>query len=195
MPCCQLFAAGSDTYTSYGYCETITPDNGYQMVSGSLTYTLAIENGETVKITNNRFTMPDGNVSISCQWETAATTAKGITSFSINGVAGAVNNTTNTITITMPRGTDVTKLTPVIATNGVKSLTPGSGETVNFTNSVTYTATMEDGSTKTYTVTVYVDKGTLADQFWDKLTDFATQVPWWQYAEKQQSTSKYPKYW
>ena len=174
---------------------TVTPDNGYQMVSGSLTYTLAIENGETVKITNNRFTMPDGNVSISCQWETAATTAKGITSFSINGVAGAVNNTTNTITITMPRGTDVTKLTPVIATNGVKSLTPGNGETVDFTNAVTYTAAMEDGSSKTYTVTVYVDKGTLADQFWDKLTDFATQVPWWQYAEKQQSTSKYPKYW
>ena len=174
---------------------TVTPDDGYQMVEGSLTYTLAIENGKTVKITNNRFTMPEGNVTISCQWGTAATTAKGITSFSINGVAGAVNNTTNTITITMPRGTDVTKLTPVIATNGVKSLTPSSGETVNFTNAVTYTAAMEDGSSKTYTVTVYVDKGTLADQFWDKLTDFATQVPWWQYAEKQQSTSKYPKYW
>ena len=174
---------------------TVTPDNGYQMVSGSLTYTLAKEGGETKTITNNRFTMPVGDVSITCKWETATTTAKGITSFSINGVAGAVNNTTNTITITMPRGTDVTKLAPVIATNGVKSLTPSSGETVNFTNAVTYTATMEDGSTKTYTVTVYVDKGTLADQFWDKLTDFATQVPWWQYAEKQQSTSKYPKYW
>ena len=174
---------------------TVTPDNGYQMVSGSLTYTLAKEGGETKTITNNRFTMPAGDVSITCKWETATTTAKGITSFSINGVAGAVNNSTNTITITMPRGTDVTKLTPVIATNGVKSLTPGSGETVNFTNAVTYTATMEDGSSKTYTVTVYVDKGTLADQFWDKLTDFANQVPWWQYAEKQQSTSKYPKYW
>ena len=174
---------------------TITPDSGYQMVADSLTYTLAVSSGETVKITNNRFTMPEGNVSISCQWETAATTSTGITGFSINGVAGAVNNTTNTITITMPRGTDVTKLTPVIATNGVKSLTPGNGETVNFTNAVTYTAAMEDGSSKTYTVTVYVDKGTLADQFWDKLTDFATQVPWWQYAEKQQSTSKYPKYW
>ena len=174
---------------------TVTPDDGYQMVEGSLTYTLAIENGKTVKITNNRFTMPEGNVTISCQWETAATTSTGITGFSINGVAGAVNNSTNTITITMPRGTDVTKLTPVIATNGVKSLTPGNGETVNFTNAVTYTAAMEDGSSKTYTVTVYVDKGTLADQFWDKLTDFATQVPWWQYAEKQQSTSKYPKYW
>ena len=174
---------------------TVTPDDGYQMVEGSLTYTLAIENGKTVKITNNRFTMPEGNVTISCQWETAATTSTGITGFSINGVAGAVNNSTNTITITMPRGTDVTKLAPVIATNGVKSLTPGSGETVDFTNSVTYTATMEDGSTKTYIVTVYVNKGTLSDQFWDKLTDFATQVPWWQYAEKQQSTSKYPKYW
>ena len=174
---------------------TVTPDSGYQMAEGSLTYSLAVAGGETVKITNNRFAMPEGNVSISCQWETAATTSTGITGFSINGVAGAVNNTTNTITITMPRGTDLTKLTPVIATNGVKSLTPGNGETVNFTNAVTYTAAMEDGSSKTYTVTVYVDKGTLADQFWDKLTDFATQVPWWQYAEKQQSASKYPKYW
>ena len=174
---------------------TVTPDSGYQMAKGSLTYSLAVAGGETVKITNNRFAMPEGNVSISCQWETAATTSTGITGFSINGVAGAVNNTTNTITITMPRGTDLTKLTPVIATNGVKSLTPGNGETVNFTNAVTYTAAMEDGSSKTYTVTVYVDKGTLADQFWDKLTDFATQVPWWQYAEKQQSASKYPKYW
>ena len=174
---------------------TVTPDSGYQMVADSLTYTLAVAGGETVKITNNRFTMPEGNVSISCQWETAATTSKGITSFSISGVVGAVNNTTNTITITLPRGTDVTKLTPVIATNGVKSLTPGSGETVDFTNAVTYTAAMEDGSSKTYTITVYVDKGTLADQFWDKLTDFATQVPWWEYAKHQQSTSKYPKYW
>ena len=174
---------------------TVTPDDGYQMVEGSLTYTLAIENGETVKITNNRFTMPEGNVTISCQWETAATTSTGITGFSINGVAGTVNNTTNTITITMPRGTDVTKLAPVIATNGVRSLTPGSGETVDFTNSVTYTATMEDGSTKTYIVTVYVNKGTLSDQFWDKMTDFTNQVPWWEYAKNQQSTSSYPKYW
>ena len=174
---------------------TATPDSGYQMAEGSLTYSLAVAGGETVKITGNRFTMPAGNVTITCKWETATTTVKGITSFSINGVAGAVNNSTNTITITMPRGTDVTKLTPVIATNGVKSLTPSSGETVNFTNAVTYTAAMEDGSSKTYTVTVYVDKGTPADQFWDRLTDFATQVPWWQYAEKQQSTSKYPKYW
>ena len=174
---------------------TVTPKTGYQMKAGSLRYAFSAPGAKYKTITGNSFKMPGGDVSITCDWETASTTVNGITAFSINGVAGAVNNSTNTITITMPRGTDVTKLTPVIATNGVKSLTPGNGETVNFTNAVTYTVAMEDGSSKTYTVTVYVDKGTLADQFWDKLTDFATQVPWWQYAEKQQSTSKYPKYW
>ena len=174
---------------------TVTPKTGYQMKAGSLRYAFSAPGAKYKTITGNSFKMPGGDVSITCDWETASTTVNGITAFSINGVAGAVNNSTNTITITMPRGTDVTKLTPVIATNGVKSLTPGNGETVDFTNAVTYTAAMEDGSSKTYTVTVYVDKGTLADQFWDKLTDFATQVPWWQYAEKQQSTSKYPKYW
>ena len=174
---------------------TVTPKTGYQMKAGSLRYAFSAPGAKYETITGNSFKMPGGDVSITCDWETASTTVNGITAFSINGVAGAVNNTTNTITITMPRGTDVTKLTPVIATSGVKSLTPGSGVTVDFTNAVTYTAAMEDGSSKTYTVTVYVDKGTLADQFWDKLTDFATQVPWWQYAEKQQSTSKYPKYW
>ena len=174
---------------------TVTPKTGYQMKAGSLRYAFSEPGAAYTAITGYSFKMPGGDVSITCDWETASTTVNGITAFSINGVAGAVNNSTNTITITMPRGTDVTKLTPVIATNGVKSLTPGNGETVNFTNAVTYTVAMEDGSSKTYTVTVYVDKGTLADQFWDKLTDFATQVPWWQYAEKQQSTSKYPKYW
>ena len=174
---------------------TVTPKTGYQMKAGSLRYAFSEPGAAYTAITDYSFKMPGGDVSITCDWETASTTVNGITAFSINGVAAAVNNTTNTITITMPRGTDVTKLTPVIATNGVKSLTPGNGETVNFTNAVTYTAAMEDGSSKTYTVTVYVDKGTLADQFWDKLTDFATQVPWWEYAKHQQSTSKYPKYW
>ena len=174
---------------------TVIPNSGYQMVEGSLSYTLAVDGGETVKITDYKFTMPASDVTLACKWETASTTVDGITAFSINGIAAAVNNTTNTITITMPRGTDVTKLTPVIATNGVKSLTPGSGVTVDFTNAVTYTATMDDGSTKTYIVTVYVNKGTLADQFWDKLTDFVSQVPWWEYAKHQQSTSSYPKYW
>jgi hypothetical protein len=94
-----------------------------------------------------------------------------------------------TITITMPRGTDVTKLTPVIATNGVKSLTPGTGETVDFTNAVTYTAAMEDGNSKTYTVTVYVDKGTLADQFWDMSVGNPTGVQYLRCSKRADSKS------
>ena len=94
-----------------------------------------------------------------------------------------------TITITMPRGTDVTKLTPVIATNGVKSLTPGTGETVDFTNAVTYTAAMEDGNSKTYTVTVYVDKGTLADQFWDMSVGNPTGVQYLRRSKRADSKS------
>ena len=94
-----------------------------------------------------------------------------------------------TITITMPRGTDVTKLTPVIATNGAKSLTPGTGETVDFTNAVTYTAAMEDGSSKTYTVTVYVDKGTLADQFWDMSVGNPTGVQYLRCSKRADSKS------
>ena len=174
---------------------TVTPKTGYQMKAGSLRYAFSTPGAAYTAITGYSFKMPGGNIDITCDWETASTTVDGITAFSINGIAAAVNNTTNTITITMPRGTDVTKLTPVIATNGVKSLTPGSGVTMDFTNAVTYTATMDDGSTKTYIVTVYVNKGTLADQFWDKLTDFVSQVPWWEYAKHQQSTSSYPKYW
>ena len=94
-----------------------------------------------------------------------------------------------TITITMPRGTDVTKLTPVIATNGVKSLTPGTGETVDFTNAVTYTAAMEDGNSKTYTVTVYVGKGTLADQFWDMSVGNPTGVQYLRCSKRADSKS------
>lgn len=68
MPCCQLFAAGSDTYTSYGYCETITPDSGYQMVEGSLCYGFAKGGAPMDKvITNNRFKMPAGDINITCQ--------------------------------------------------------------------------------------------------------------------------------
>ena len=68
MPCCQLFAAGSDTYTSYGYCETITPDSGYQMVEGSLCYGFAKGGAPMDKvITNNRFKMPAGDINTASQ--------------------------------------------------------------------------------------------------------------------------------
>lgn len=174
---------------------TATPDTGMQMVAGSLTYTLAVAGGETKVIDNFTFTMPAGDVSLTCKWETKSTTVDGITGFSINGVLGSINHTNGTISVVMPYGTDVSKLVPVISGNNIASITPGSGVMQDFSKPVTYTVTLTDGTVKTYTATVYVQSGTAADQMWEKLTDFYNQVPWWKYAEHQQSYGKYPRYW
>lgn len=183
-------AGAGDTIT-----VTATPDAGMQLVAGSLTYTLAVAGGETKKIDNFTFTMPAGDVSLTCKWETKSTTVDGITGFSINGVSGSINQTNGTISVVMPYGTDVSQLVPVISGNNITDMTPGSGVMQNFSKPVTYTVTLADGTTKTYTVTVYVQSGTAADQMWGKLTDFYNQVPWWKYAEHQQSYGRYPRYW
>ena len=174
---------------------TATPDAGMQLIAGSLTYTLAVAGGETKKIDNFTFIMPAGDVSLTCKWETKSTTVDGITGFSINGVSGSINQTNGTISVVMPYGTDVSKLVPVISGNNITDMTPGSGVMQNFSKPVTYTVTLADGTIKTYTVTVYVQSGTAADQMWGKLTDFYNQVPWWKYAEHQQSYGRYPRYW
>ena len=174
---------------------TVQPNSGMQMVAGSLSYTLAIAGGETKKIENYSFTMPAGDVSLTCRWETATVITNGITSFSIMGVQGVVNNTTNTISIVMPYGTDVTQLIPTVSGNNIQNITPTAGKVLDFSKPVTYTVTLTDGTVVRYTVTVYVQEGTAADKMWDSLTDFYDQTPWWEYAEHQQSYGKYPTYW
>lgn len=174
---------------------TVVPDAGMQMVAGSMKYTLGVAGGESTPITDGTFTMPSADVTLSCKWEAVKTSTDGITAFTIDGVAGVVDNTTNTISVVMAYGTDVTKLIPIISGNNIASISPASGQMVDFTTSVRYTVTLTDGTVKYYTVTVYVQEGTAADKMWDKLTDFYDQTPWWEYAEHQTSTGSYPKYW
>ncbi len=57
------------------------------------------------------------------------------------------------VTLTVPYGTDVTALAPVIVTTG-ESISPASGVSRNFSSPQTYTVTAQDGSTQSYTVTV-----------------------------------------
>ncbi len=175
---------------------SISAADGMQMKVGSLTYTEAIENGKTVTIENSKFTMPACDVTISCQWESTASqpTGGGITGFVIDGIPGTIDVGGN-IVVTMPYKTDVTALRPVITGVNIAEMTPASSEAVDFTKPVIYTVTLTDGTVKTYTATVYVQSGTAADQMWGKLTDFHNQVPWWKYAEHQQSYGKYPRYW
>lgn len=83
-------------------------------------------------------------------------TAFGFTTPEVTGEIDGLN-----ITATVPHGTDVTELVATFTTTGesvkVGETAQVSGTTVNdFTSPVTYVATAEDGSTKSYVVTVSV---------------------------------------
>ena len=175
---------------------SISAADGMQMKVGSLTYTEAIENGKTVTIENGKFTMPACDVTISCQWESTASqpTGGGITGFVIDGIPGTIDVGGN-IVVTMPYKTDVTALRPVITGVNIAEMTPASSEAVDFTKPVIYTVTLTDGTVKLYTVTVQLHNAGAADELWDKLTDPSQTLPWWKYAEHQQSYGKYPRYW
>jgi hypothetical protein len=86
---------------------------------------------------------------------------KAITAYSLRGAAGTINDTAKTISVTMPKGTNITALVSTFTTTGtdvkVVNLGQSSGTTPNdFTNPVAYVVTAADSSTATYTVTVTV---------------------------------------
>ena len=81
--------------------------------------------------------------------------AKAITAFSFTSPAatGVINESTHTIAVTVPYGTNVTALTPTITHTGA-SISPTGAQ--NFTNPVTYTVTAADATTQAYVVTVTI---------------------------------------
>ena len=86
-----------------------------------------------------------------------ADSAKAITAFSFASPAatGVINETAHTIAVTVPFGTNVTAVVPMIFITGA-SVSPASGVANNFTSPVTYTVTAADASTQDYVVTVTV---------------------------------------
>ncbi len=82
--------------------------------------------------------------------------SKAITAFSFTSPAatGAINETSHTIDIIVPYGTDVTALVPTITISSGASISPSSGVARNFTSPVTYTVTAADLLTQDYVVTV-----------------------------------------
>ncbi|MGH7239475.1 MAG: DUF5018 domain-containing protein [Candidatus Saccharimonadales bacterium] len=85
---------------------------------------------------------------------------KAITSFVLTGltppVNGVIDENTHSIDLTVPKGTDVTKLAPSITVSDNATVSPVSGTSEDFTSPVTYTVTAQDGSAQDYTVTVTV---------------------------------------
>lgn len=78
-----------------------------------------------------------------------------IKSFTINGVAATVNDISKTITMTLPEGTNLTALKPVIEVTEGVSISPASGAAVDFSNAVTFVVTA-NGKSVNYTANVGV---------------------------------------
>jgi uncharacterized repeat protein (TIGR02543 family) len=79
-------------------------------------------------------------------------------SFTSPAANGTIDNSANTIAVSVPAGTDVTELTPTITlTDGNASVSPAGGTAQDFSSPATYTVTAEDGATtRAYIVTVTV---------------------------------------
>ena len=67
---------------------------------------------------------------------------------------GIIDEANHTVSLTLPAGTSVQALAPVIAVSAKATVSPASGTVRDFTAPVTYTVTAEDGSVQAYTVTV-----------------------------------------
>lgn len=188
---------------------TVTPKTGYKLTPGTLKYSESSSTGAVVNIdeTTFTFTMPASEISISCTWTAESTdqpetTTGKIGAFVVNGVSGTVDNTTGMITVTLPNGTDLTSLAPVITISGAKSISPASGATVDLSSPVTYTLTLEDGTTKTYTVRAYVEGPSKSDQLWNDMLnnvdgspDHSGSKTWWKKAKDLKKHNDYPEYW
>ena len=87
---------------------------------------------------------------------------KAITNFTINSVDADIDESEKTIALTLPLGTDVTQLVPELEISENATVSPKSGEKVNFTKSVEYVVTAQDESFTVYTVNVNLEKSSQA---------------------------------
>jgi hypothetical protein len=136
-------------------------DSGVAVVSvaagsGGVPVTVTGAGAGTAEIT--AVTEDGGKTTVCTVTVTAPSTEAFITGFSL-GVSGesvSINNSTNTITVILPFGNDMSAgRTPVISLSPGATVNPPSGQSQVFSGDKTYTVTAEDGTTtKTYTVKV-----------------------------------------
>jgi hypothetical protein len=93
---------------------------------------------------------------LGCEEESSPSDAKEIISFSINDKAGSINHTEGTIEFYAAGATNVTALSPEVTVPKTATVTPASGDAVDFTLPVVYRVIAENLTEKTYLVTVIV---------------------------------------
>ncbi len=123
--------------------ESINPDNIVQDFSSPVTYTVTAENDDTQEYT------------VTVALEVEESDENSITSFELEGIT--IDNPENEFTITLPAGTDVTALTPMIIHDG-ESINPDN-TAQDFSSPVTYTVTAENDDIQEYIVTVELESG------------------------------------
>jgi len=93
---------------------------------------------------------------LSCSSDDDATTLsseKEILQFTVSGgTTGTINHDTNTITVTVPFGTDVTSVTPALSISENATYSPTGAQ--DFSSPVVYTITAQDGTEVQYTINV-----------------------------------------
>lgn len=91
--------------------------------------------------------------------------AKSINSFVFNNInpsiIATIDSVKKTITAIVPIGTDLTKLTPTISISPGASISPATGVAQDFSKSVTYIITAEDGSSQSYSAQIAIPKATI----------------------------------
>lgn len=88
---------------------------------------------------------------------TPKSSAKSLDAPAVDGVSGATSTfdaATNSYTVTVPGGTEVTAIKFTFSLPAGATAKPATSSVQNFTNPVTYTVTAEDGSTQAFTVRV-----------------------------------------
>ncbi|MGE0090819.1 MAG: T9SS type A sorting domain-containing protein, partial [Bacteroidales bacterium] len=89
---------------------------------------------------------------------TTQSSAKDITSFTVEGIVGDATIGDGTVSATVEFGTDITSLKPVFDISDLASIADTSAAR-DFTNPQTYVVTAEDGTTKDWVVTITEESG------------------------------------
>lgn len=129
---------------------------------GDNEYVIAAENGVertwTVKITR-----------------TPAAKGNSILSFRYGSVQGIINNNTGEITMELPAGT-ATSFAPVIEVSPFATISPASGVKQDFSKTVTYVVTAENGNTNTYNVNVSFTGAVAENEYKDDLQSVVNKI-------------------
>lgn len=114
------------------------------LVEGNNEYTVTAEDGSTKSY----------NVIIS---RAAVSKEKKILSFKCGGYTAVINDAASTVTLDLPKGMS-SVFAPEIEVSEFATITPASGEVQDFSSPVKYKVKAQNGSSKTYTVTVNIQQ-------------------------------------